>query len=285
MAQENRAKIINIFIFEGEPITVFRLHYLRDVVDLFLLIESRHNMLGAGKKNLQVDLYRDQLMPFEMAGILVQEIVNISVSHRRGWAHEKRLRDWGKRVALKYMGTQDFLLIVSDADELPRKDIINNMANNFNEFKSGIHYLELHEFQYSFKWHSKDRVSDAYVISSDELKRSSNTSLSYLRYNSKKAVIIKNAGWHCRYFFDPLQLWDKLQSSSLAPHPSFNSPVTGMSNYTILNESWIRTCILNGIDFRSSTANRKLFLYDGSYGYPNCTECPLIPQYQRFNIP
>jgi hypothetical protein len=73
-ARENvpdKVKILDYFLFNGEPIGLFRINYLRDVVDHFIIVEFNETFTGHPKISY-LNLFKDFFSPFIASGQVIK---------------------------------------------------------------------------------------------------------------------------------------------------------------------------------------------------------------------
>eukprot|EP01041_Mallomonas_annulata_P007159 gene7159-14575_t len=291
-------KIVDYFPFNGEPMAFFRMQYLKDVVDLFILTESNITHSGKLKPKYYVDEYNEWFDPFIKSGKLKiikldfpNEIYSNQIQKQKliqfqtqSWAREMYQRDIGRNISLTAMGTSAFILLVSDADELPRKELIQNLRESYVNTSQPIGFL-MGFFYYSFRWTAKGQWTGTYAIN-DQTLRHSNISLEDMRKMDRKKKI-PNGGWHCSFCMDAKTIMRKLDSFA---HTEYNS-----TRYQ--NEVWINHCRTTGTDLFHRQRLNKL-PYKGQFGYPDCSNndgsgvgggggdvCRSIPGYNILELP
>jgi beta-1,4-mannosyl-glycoprotein beta-1,4-N-acetylglucosaminyltransferase len=261
-----KVKVLDYFLFNGEPIGLFRINYLRDVVDHFIIAEFNETFTGLPKISY-LDLYKDFLNPFEASGQLIKIQMSFPAHLKKCWDREEYQRNFAANFTLAFMDNQKFLLIISDGDELPRNSMITKARQNYENYGKPYH-LETVFLYYSFKWMVPDTWMRQFIVNDKGLREISNlNSIDYTRrqfYSTKR--IIKNAGWHCSYCFNSTEISRKLQSFS---HQEFNS-----SYYT--NITRIEKQVELGMDLFNRSDQKPFVVYKGlstngqHFGYPVC---------------
>jgi hypothetical protein len=154
------------------------------------------------------------------------------------------------------MGNTPFVLIVSDADELVRKEFVMDLRNEYEHTKEQRHFI-LKLFKYSFKWIQPDRWDQGYVINDYGL-RNINLTLTEMRMETVHHHQIKqdnywwNAGWHCTFCFKITDMIRKLRSFA---HTEFA--------YLHTEKSWIIDRVNEGKDILNRT-DEPSAIYNGN---------------------
>ena len=285
-----KPKIIDFFPFNGEPMAFFRLGYLMDVVDYFIIVESNSTHSGKPKSFLYVDKYARVLQSLNSTGkILVHKIsfpsvMNRTTERKHSWEREKYQRNVGKDIVLKLMGTSHpFIMIVSDAYELPREEFVESLSresdNGSGSFDTRSMNFVVKLFKYSFKWtHPRAYLwNQGYVINDLGIKRLKPFTLSDLRTNTVHVKLIPDrsywwkAGWHVSWCLKTSDVIRKLKSCA---HVEFQLE-------RLYNKNWIEKCMNNGIDILT---NKTLIPYKYEYGYPSCDRCKSLPGYKLLGL-
>eukprot|EP01041_Mallomonas_annulata_P011328 gene11328-23712_t len=280
-------KIIDSFPFNGEPMGFLRLGYLMDVIDHFILIEANSTHSGAPKPLMFVDKYREELVRLNTTGkITIHKIAFKDINNEDSWTREQYQRDVVKAIVLNMMGNQSFILIVSDADELLRKELVTVLPNEYNDTglnttikyqTKGRHFV-IQLFTYSFKFINRHNWDQGYVINDIALRALGSETLSDLRTDSVRPRFLpdawRDAGWHCTFCFKAQDVARKIKSFA---HQEYNSA-------SILRKEWIETRMREGKDVLNRTED-VYTTYDGSRGYPHCELCKTLPGYKVLKIP
>jgi beta-1,4-mannosyl-glycoprotein beta-1,4-N-acetylglucosaminyltransferase len=241
--------IIDYFMYNGEPIVEFRLKYLYDHVDFFVLVESWYTHSGNKKtelffnNNLKLfNKYQDKLIvkiieefptkdEQEFKDILKNEILpQVSES----WVREVYNRNCIQNILLETFN-EKFIVLVCDVDEIPRKELISNIDKYYDELDKGKH-LEMYLLQYGFNWKKNTNWYHPFVINDKGTKN-----LSYSKVRLTFNNYFQNAGWHVTYCFSVNNNIKKLESFA---HTEFNK-----SEYK--NKNYMLTCMLTGRSFLS----------------------------------
>eukprot|EP01041_Mallomonas_annulata_P011223 gene11223-23463_t len=275
--ENDKPQILDIFLFNGEPSSIYRLYYLKDVVNLFILFEAYETYSGNPKPFLYVDKYRHQLLPFIQSGKLVVEKIHFPKFTRpnnNSWDRERHQRNMVRDMILDRMQSKSFYAIFSDCDEIPNREVIANLSQSYSN-TTRIHYrLELIMLYYSFKWRAMNEPywRKSFILNDVALKKREQLYELRFKYkNTWKVPVIPNAGWHMSYFMSVEDIARKINSIS---HSEFWG-----DNFT--STDWIKKCQREGIDLFNRSGSI-LIPYNGSFGYPQCDECKSMSGYEYF---
>jgi len=172
---------------------------------------------------------------------------------------------------------------VNDADELPRREIIANLSQQYNSLNLPLKFQQVF-FYYSFKWVSRGIWwMGTYAINDKGLRDSSSattgkaSTLDELRKetNESNFQIVKNAGWHCSFCMTSSDIQRKLSSFAHVEYTHFSG-----------NIGWIDHCRATGMDLFRRPKLSKLS-YRGDYGYPECGNASSlhIPNFKVLSLP
>ena len=133
-------KIIDYFLYNGEPIVEFRLDYLNEVVDYFVLIESRYTHSGNKKPFLYSEKNKELFQKYEkkLMIIIIDEFPNryeykklekvlkfnkdkIDL-YEEAWLREKYNRNYAYDIIIDHF-KEPFIIMVCDVDEIPKKEL------------------------------------------------------------------------------------------------------------------------------------------------------------------
>jgi len=262
-------KIIDCFLYNGEPIVFERLKYLYDVVDTFIITEFKETHSGTIKDEYFVDIYSKEFEPYNNKIIYLKcdKIPPIPTN----WIHESQHKEWmiNKEAWWKENYQRNYayststlanikgsyVLIGCDVDEIPRKSLVETLPSLYPRLRVGAK-LSMLLFYYSTKWVKPYRWTHPFVV--NDIGIASKGSLEPYRTGIACELFILQAGWHCSYFMTPEEIMKKIESFA---HTEYNS-----DEYK--NKEWIYNCIQTGEDVFNRGSNEKLIIYDGDEGYP-----------------
>ena len=210
-------KLYDTFCYNGEEIALFHIQYLYDIVDKFIIVESRETHSGHIKPFLYFEQNSQLFEPYkDKIELLVIDTFNCIKDLFENWnpeiwmshlAYESWCREqYQRNYAYNYLQNQKgpYFVYCGDVDEIPHRNILNEFKNSFtNDYKyksiSDAIYFEMNFFYYNFKWIKTYKWYHAYITNDKCLQQ---YSLNYLRIGNKthKTKYIQNAGWHCSFF-------------------------------------------------------------------------------------
>lgn len=191
-------KLIDAFIFFNEQTTLdFRLRYLSEVVDIFVIVESNFTFTGdrkgyySGKviESLPRDIARKVRL------IKVDTTTMCKDSNNDNWEREFYQRNMILQGL--YSIDEDDFIMISDVDEIPNRIIINQLMKNFPE--AGGLNICMDMFYYSatnhMYEHGKPHIwSFPKMIKAHKLKLPQT-----IRMNAREYPAVMQAGWHLSY--------------------------------------------------------------------------------------
>jgi len=235
--------IIDAFIFNNElEILLLRLNFLNDIVDRFVIVESKRTLAGADKP-LHFYNNRHLFQPFLNKIVYLEAPANDLTP----WEYEFFQRNYLKKGLEDC--AEDDIVFISDVDEIVNiKDVIERQSHKLPaliELPMYYYYLNL---KTSSTFFVNLAGSWSFIKNLDLGYRYQD----YPKYTSSKIrcddVI---TGWHFSYLFgeDILRYQQKIRSFS---HQEFNTPY-------YLNPNRIKKCVTLGIDLFERT-QMKLFV-------------------------
>jgi beta-1,4-mannosyl-glycoprotein beta-1,4-N-acetylglucosaminyltransferase len=210
--------IVDVFLYNGEPIAEARLNYLESVVDRFVVVQATHTFSGK----------RRTVRPLTPHPKVTLVSVNDVVAHD-AWATETTHRNAGVRGLTDL--TDDATVFVSDVDEIPNKDLIPAIARTLGS--TPILSLEQDFYYYNFNWRKPTKWCNAYVTSYGVLRTRSMQSLRGAHHPR-----VQKAGWHMSYADTADKIREKIESFS---HQELNTP-------QFKAEDHLQRCLREGTD-------------------------------------
>ena len=233
-------KIIDCFLFYNElDMLKFRLEYLYNTVDKFILVEATLTFAG-NKKELYYnnnkhlfEKYNDKIIHIIVENLPTKEL------EKDHWTRERIHRQNIEKGLDKIELNNNDIICLCDLDEIPDKNILNNIKklekieNNLYALEQDLYYYNIN-CKYHNKWYGV-KLFNFYTY-----KNILNKNLEMIRKmnSNHKYYIIKNGGWHFSYFGDVNFIKNKISEFS---HQEFN-------NDTYKNEETIINNIKNNID-------------------------------------
>jgi beta-1,4-mannosyl-glycoprotein beta-1,4-N-acetylglucosaminyltransferase len=242
-------KVIDCFIFYNEiDMLKFRLKELNDSVDFFVLVESIKTFQN-NDKELFFENNKHQFTEYldKIIHIIVKDNIPTGENPWDREYYQRRCIDIGiKKLNLN----NDDIIIISDLDEIPDSNTINNIknSNNFN----GIYNLEQDFYYYNLNTKYNSKWTAPKILNYGSYNGDPQTT----RVNDARPTI-KNGGWHFSYFGDVKFIKNKILNFS---HNEFN-------NEFYLNNERILKQIKNGKDLynRSDAIFKYIDIKDNNY--------------------
>jgi hypothetical protein len=162
-------KVIDVVVYDGEPIVETRLQYLNCVVDEFVIIEGTHTLSGGVKTRLHFEKNKHVFEPY-LHKVKLHEVTfpddlpipppapGIHADCGMWCARENYLFDSVVPYLLEQ--EQPFFAFVGDVDAIPRKEALANLE--YLELKAPLHF-EMAMYHYS-TIDSKSFVIPSFVV-------------------------------------------------------------------------------------------------------------------------
>ena len=212
-------KIIDSFLYNGEPIVSFRLKLLDPIVDEFLVTECRYTHSGKEKPFLWCEKNAHVFAPYQhkVRFVKIEEIPPMPEDWmKRSYSgFMKNAMDWWREnyqrdiIAQQVDASTPFILICTDADEIPNPAIFVHRDELYQQMQSHPVYLGMMFFYYNFQWRKKEMWYHGYMVTDQTYKIDT---LSNLRCYHPKRLVVQSGGWHCGYFFSIEDLQRKIDS-------------------------------------------------------------------------
>lgn len=199
-----------------------RLHILRDVVDVFVIVEGNQTHSGADKP-----LYAQQQAE-RFAEFPVRFITADLSKCRHNWDREAYQR-WCIRDGLADLAAADYV-IVADVDEIPRPEAVTLVADK----RMRATRLELDFYYYNVN----TRVNQGWSIGMVQWGDGHDPNDIRTLRTFPKAHPLPDAGWHFSYFGGVERIKDKLQHFL---HHDWVEP-------HMLRDDWLQASLAGGKD-------------------------------------
>jgi beta-1,4-mannosyl-glycoprotein beta-1,4-N-acetylglucosaminyltransferase len=255
-------KIIDYFLYNGEPIVEFRLDYLNEVVDYFVLIESRYTHSGNKKPFLYSEKNKELFQKYEkkLMIIIIDEFPNryeykklekvlkfnkdkIDL-YEEAWLREKYNRNYAYDIIIDRF-KEPFIIMVCDVDEIPNRNKVKHLYSGYDILHDGLK-IQMSLLCYGFRWKFENYEWYCPFVITDKKLRNKTFSLDLMRMNGyfekDNVKYIINGGWHITSYLTPNDIIRKLESFS---HVECNKE-------RIKNRNYILKCMLSGRFFESS---------------------------------
>jgi hypothetical protein len=227
------SRVYDCFMYNGEAdILDVRLHELDSIVDVFVIVEALTTHAGE-PKSLQFQKQDPRFSKFE------SKIRHVVI---REWPSEYSFEPWPQNSPAYFRenwqrdsimqglsdSAPDDLVLISDADEIPRRDVIRRARDDTAHDAFGFR-LELYYFAFNFRnvggpetmmaWSFAVRRRLLDTLRATELRRD-------IRANQEvgpsiKTLYYNDAGWHFSYLTDRTGVVQKMKAST---HQELNTP-------------------------------------------------------------
>jgi beta-1,4-mannosyl-glycoprotein beta-1,4-N-acetylglucosaminyltransferase len=260
--------LIDCFPYNGERVAEFRVASLYAFVDRFVIVEARQTHSGQQKEHLFFEQRHEAFEPFldKITYLVIDEFPSATEEWLRtvpatynwmrngtedAWWREMYQRNVGEEhVRSTYTGTP-YIVVVSDADEIPSQLALQFCRRSYEVFTEGPVFLEMAFFYYHFRWIKKERWYHAFVMNDRSMRTSEpwNT----LRIGVPRSRVLPMAGWHCSYFASKEDLRRKLASFA---HRECDKE-------QFKTDEHLRACLLQGRDISNRGPQEDLIWYTG----------------------
>jgi len=214
-------KIIDCFSFYNEfDMLKFRLKYLYDYVDYFVLVEATHTYAG-NPKELYYQNNKHLFEPYNDKIIhIIAELTN-KEQEANAWVRENGQRNFINYGIDKIKDelTDDDLICISDLDEIPDRNMLNSLKSM--EIKNDFVYnFNVKLYYYNLNCRSKGiciypRMTNYYTYI-NKFDRKPNSIRRYGDDNYK--ITIEQGGWHLSYFGDIEFIKNKIREFAHQEH-------------------------------------------------------------------
>jgi glycosyltransferase involved in cell wall biosynthesis len=218
-------KVIDSFMFFNEfDMLKLRLNYLNNIVDHFIISESNYTHSGKPKPYYLDQIWND--LPPVIRNKIIRVKYNPDIStinipsnvtecdlENGNWKLEREQRNLITQQ-LSQFSPHD-LFMVSDVDEIPRKEVIKNFTGTrFDEDFCYAARCEMFYFNFTTFSHA-NCPGTVFTSVENALKKGCD----YLRGNRFELFPVEFGGWHFTYLGDVNQIKDKLESFA---HQEYN---------------------------------------------------------------
>lgn len=237
-----RRRIVDVTLYNGEPVLGLRLAYLAPYVDGFVIVEARETHAGA-EKLPGGGLYSDRAEVRELLALYAPR-VRVVVLDRfppmppdwpakqaapymapdaySAWFREKYQRDFIAAELLAALPASasapapPTVYTICDVDEIPHANVLRAIRDApANALPTAPFHLGMRMYYYSFDWLKQQPWDQAFALSHDALAAlaAAGQTLSDVRTGRvPSAGVVANAGWHLSYFMTRDDLRRKLAS-------------------------------------------------------------------------
>lgn len=249
-------KIIDCFLFYNElDMLKFRLEYLYNIVDFFILVECTLTFSG-DKKELYYENNKELFKKYnnKIIHIIVENLPS-KEEVENAWVREKTHRNCIDRGLKKLILNNNDVICICDLDEIPDRNTLN-LFKSVEDIENIPFALEQDMYYYNlnckavYKWYHPKIVN--YYTFCNIFKNNSDDIRSCQRY-----AIIRNGGWHFSYFGDVNFIKNKIKHFS---HQEYNNDKY-LDDNKILEQ--IKSC--NDLYFRNNSDFKYCHINDNKY--------------------
>lgn len=225
--------IIDCFIFYNEiDLLKFRLEYLYNVVDYFVLVESTTTFAG-NKKKLYFD--ENKYLFNKYVDKIVHIIDNKEINVSNPWLREYKQRNSITLGLQKLNLTSNDIILISDVDEIPNKKTLLEQSNYIANAKK---ILSFEQDLYYYNLTNKSKKKWYFAKCLNYYVFQNHNCLPQEIRSSNNVTKILNGGWHFSYFGSTDFIINKIKNFS---HQEYNKP-------QFLSKDKIEFNIKNNID-------------------------------------
>ena len=213
-------KIIDCFIFYNEfDLLTYRLNLLNDVIDYFVLVESRHTFVGKEKSLF----YNENKHLFERFNHKIIHVIiddfphkypNINIEAGEQWTNERFQRNCISRGIDKLRLQPTDIITITDVDEILNPSILENIKTNI--LPVSVNILEMDFYYYNLNTRMNDKWHHAKILT---FQKYMDLNLTCDNIRMCNYPIIVGAGWHLSYFGNEKFIKNKLENFS---HQEYN---------------------------------------------------------------
>jgi len=251
-------KIIDCFIFYNElDLLNYRLNVLNDVVDYFVIVESKYTFSGKEKElYFENNKHLFEKFKHKIIHFIVNDVPykypNINYSKNEQWENEFHQRNMIENALKQISLNNEDAILISDVDEIIDPQILKKIRDKDIIFD--VNSLELDFYYYNLNSKIKGKWTCVKIISYQmfqELKLSCND----IRKSDRP--VIKKAGWHLSYFGNTVSIINKIENFS---HQELNTDY-------FKNKERITKIVQNNEDLfdRSYHIIQKIAICDNTY--------------------
>ena len=224
-----RPKVIDTFIFYNE-LSMLRLRYemLRDVVDLFVMVEARQTHTGKPKP-LHFELNK-HLFPVEFLNKLLAVTIDLphipATTNQLAWENEHYQRDYITTVLSKSMNLDDRDIILhADVDEIYRPSTVHAILQTYSlgpPASNEVIHIGMEMFYYNLSCAIMSRMwLQPFAVTYGTMKSISKNELNWFKLMNDLRLnipchptknLFSRGGWHLSYFKSLSKIFDKLDA-------------------------------------------------------------------------
>lgn len=216
-------KIIDSFIFYNEyNLLLMRFTELYDIVDQFIIVEATSTFTGNQKElNLKNNLNLYEKFLNKVTYVIVNDMPNTD----NPWDNERYQRACIDRGIKKLNLDKDDIIIITDCDEIPNKNILKLMKENkIHISKDYIYGLDMDFYYYNFTCKQDVQWTKGKILTLEKYNNSLMNNEKYLLegIRSRHDKLIQKGGWHLSFFGNTEFIINKIKNFSHQEHNTDN---------------------------------------------------------------
>jgi beta-1,4-mannosyl-glycoprotein beta-1,4-N-acetylglucosaminyltransferase len=208
-------KIIDCFLFYNEiDLLNYRMNLLNDVVDYFVIVESKYTFAGKEKKiylkeNKHLfEKFKDKMIPI-VANNAPFKYTEISMDNNKQWVNEVYQRN-AIQIGLENISLDpEDAIIITDIDEIIDPALLWEFKNK--EIPLDIYSLEFDMYYYNLNTKLAEKWYIPKILSFQKYKEL-NIPIDNIRISNHP--ILRKSGWHLSYFGNADSIINKIESFS-----------------------------------------------------------------------
>jgi len=210
-----------VTFFDNNLMFDLRYNILKNVVDFFVICESKFDHQGNEKKINFINKKN-----YDSKKIKYYILETPFPKNNNAWQNQELQREF-LLESLKNVNPDDYIFF-SDPDEIPRPELLIDFSlkKKFGIFLQRCFNYKLNLFNpYESPWEGTRVAKKKYLKSIDFMRqkiKSKNLNYSFLRFDKEKSVELFNeGGWHFNNVMDPKEISLKLKTFA---HSEFSDP-------------------------------------------------------------
>lgn len=209
--------IVDCFTFYNElKMLLFRLEYLYETVDYFVIVEALVTHAG----NAKPLFFKENEAMFEKyKNKIVHVVVEDMPTDDWTWSREIFQRNCIDRGIKTLTLNPNDIICISDCDEIPNRNVISKVNGNLS---LGVYSLNQRLYYYNFSGLFKELVWSHSKILNYSTYLSIGCCPNDIRLKIKPVGEFDNAGWHFSYFGSPEFISNKIKNFA---HNELNIPI------------------------------------------------------------
>ena len=233
-------KIIDCIMYFDEDLNLeLRLNILDKYVDKFVIVEATTTHSGKRKK-LNFDINKFYAFKNKIDYLIVDDIPKNIKDYKKNWSPNFYRENYNRNAIIRALTecSGDDLIIISDADEIPNLEILENVKIKryalFSQ-KSFIYKLNLLSGN---NWLGSAICYKKYLKSPQWLRDKRFLRRGFLRRIFFKTQIIENGGWHFSFLKTPEKIVHKMKAYAHSEYNHFDD-IKEIENNISLNISFL----------------------------------------------